>query len=97
MHRFPKRINAKGAKVKFRRRKPRTGGAGDSLLGVGGMGDDIWRELLERDNWGSVDEAWAKFRKELELGCDIDVVDEQGNTVDLGGDYGADDDKPVYD
>lgn len=42
---YPKRINAEGAKVKFRRRKPKTGGAEDRILGVGGMGDDVWYAL----------------------------------------------------
>lgn len=39
--RYPKNINANGAKIMFRRRTPRTGGADDSQLGVSGMGDDI--------------------------------------------------------
>jgi hypothetical protein len=39
---YPKQVNAVGAKVKFRKRKPRTGGAEDRQLGVGGMGDDVW-------------------------------------------------------
>ena len=93
---FPKRVNAEGARVKFRRRKPRTGGADDALLGVGGMGDDVWRELLERDGWGSLDDAWSAFRKELELGRGLDVVDERGEKLDLGGDY-DDDEDGVYD
>jgi hypothetical protein len=37
---FPKAVNVEGARVRFRRRKPKTGGADDSLLGVGGMGDE---------------------------------------------------------
>jgi len=84
---FPKNVNVEGARIKFRRRRPPTGGADDSLLGVGGMGDDIWRELMERDAWGSLDEAWSTFRRELELGRGIDVVDESGQKLDLGGDY----------
>lgn len=93
---YPKRVNAEGAKVRFRRRTPRTGGADDgTLLGVGGMGDDIWRELMARDGWGALDDAWSAFRRELELGRGIEAVDEQGNKVDFGGD--EDDDDPVYD
>jgi hypothetical protein len=42
---YPKGVNAAGARIKFRRRRPPLGGADDSLLGVGGMGDDIWREV----------------------------------------------------
>ena len=94
---YPKPINFEGARVKFRRRQPRTGGADDgTLLGVGGMGDDIWRELIERDASGSLDEAWSRFRKELELGRGLEVVDENGNKMDVGGDF-ADDDDPEYD
>ena len=93
--RYPKRVNAEGAKVRFRKRRPRTGGADDSLLGVGGMGDDIWRELMERAEWSSIDEAWSSFRKELELGRDIEIVDERGEPLDFGGD--PDDDDPEYD
>ena len=86
---YPKKVNVDGAKVKFRRRTAKKG-FGDTLLGaggVGGMGDDVWRELLERENWGEIDDAWAKFRRELELGREFDVVDEQGDTVDFGADY----------
>ena len=65
---FPKGVNVEGAKVKFRRRAPKTGGADDgTLLGVGGMGDDIWRELMEQDAMGEIDEAWSRFRK---VGCE---------------------------
>ena len=46
--------------------------------------------------WGQLDDAWSAFRKELELGRGLEVVDEDGNPVDAGGDYG-DDDEPVYD
>jgi len=52
---------------------------------------------LEKESWGSIDEAWAKLRRELELGREIEVVDEQGNAVDLGGDYGDEDQEPEYD
>ena len=86
---YPKKVNVDGAKVKFRRRTAKKG-FGDTLLGaggVGGMGDDVWRELLERENWGEIDDAWAKFRRELELGREFDVVDEHGDTVDFGADY----------
>ena len=94
---YPKGVNADGARIKFRRRKPRTGGSNDeTLLGVGGMGDDVWRELIERDGFDSIDEAWSKFRKELELGRDLEVVDENGDPIDVGGDY-ADDEDPEYD
>jgi hypothetical protein len=75
---FPKRVNAEGARVRFRRRRPRLGGADDALLGVGGMGDDVWRELLQRDALGEIDAVWSSFRKELELGRGLDVVDERG-------------------
>ena len=94
--RYPKRVNAEGAKIKFRRRNPRTGGADDASLGVGGMGDDIWRELLEREQWGSLDEAWKAFRRQLELGRGIEVVDERGDRVFPESDY-EDDSSPVYD
>lgn len=80
---FPKRVNAEGAIVRFRRRKPRLGGADDSLLGVGGMGDDVWRELMEGMR-SDVDDAWAEFRKTLELGREIELVDDQGNPVSFG-------------
>jgi len=94
---YPKGVNVEGARVKFRRRTPRTGGADDgTLLGVGGMGDDVWRELMERDSFGSLDEAWSKFRKELELGRGLEIVDENGDKIDVGGDY-ADDEDPEYD
>ena len=96
---YPKSVNAEGARVRFRRRTPRTGGADDgTLLGVGGMGDDIWRELIERDGWGSLDDAWSKFRRELELSRDeIEAVDEQGNRIDFGADVDPEDDDPIYD
>ena len=94
---FPKRINVEGARIKFRRRKPKSGGADDSLLGVGGMGDDVWRELIERDSWGSLDEAWSRFRKELELGRALEVVDENGEAIELGGDYPIDEEEEDYD
>ena len=93
---FPKAVNVEGARIKFRRRTPKTGGADDTLLGVGGMGDDIWRELIERDGWGSVDEAWSRFRKELELGRGLEIVDEHGEKIDLGGDY-PDEEEGEYD
>ena len=84
---FPKAVNVEGARIKFRRRAPKLGGADDSLLGVGGMSDDIWRELIERDAWGSLDDAWSKFRRELEVGRGLEVVDENGDPIDIGGDY----------
>ena len=95
---YPKAVNAKDAKIKFRRRSPRTGGANDdTVLGVGGMGDDVWRELLERDAMGEMDIAWTAFRKGvLELGRSLEMVDEQGNPLDVGGDY-ADDETPEFD
>lgn len=90
---FPKTVNVEGARVKFRRRRPRTGGSNDeTLLGVGGMGDDVWRELLEKDAMGELDVAWSKFRRELELGRDLEVVDERGDQIDVGGDYEDEDD-----
>jgi hypothetical protein len=92
---YPKRVNAEGARVQFRRRQPRTGGADDTQLGVGGMGDDVWRELMEKDGRSSIDDAWSKFRRELELGRDIEVVDERGDRIDLGGDY--DEDEEIID
>ena len=94
--RYPKSVNADGAKIKFRRRTPRTGGAADSELGVGGMGDDIWRELLEREQWSSLDEAWKAFRSQLELGHEIEVVDERGDSIFPESDY-EDDINPTYD
>lgn len=94
---FPKKVNAEGAKIKFRRRKPRTGGADDQQLGVGGMGDDVWRELMQRDSWGEIDDAWSKFRRELELGRGIEVVDENGDKLDVGGVDYDDPDDDVYD
>ena len=54
------------------------------FVGVGGMGDDIWRELVTKDNWDSVDDAWAAFRKQLELGREIEVVDENGERIQFG-------------
>ena len=93
---FPKGVNAEGARVKFRRRTPKTGGADDgTLLGVGGMGDDIWRELMERDAMGSIDEAWSRFRKELEMGRELEIVDENGDKIDPGGDYPDEDDAEI--
>ena len=50
----------------------------------------IWRELMERDGWGSVDEAWSQFRQQLELGRELEIVDENGDPLDLGGDYPLD-------
>jgi hypothetical protein len=52
---------------------------------------------MEREGWGSIDEDWAKLRRELELGREIEVVDEQGNKVESGGDYGDEDTEPEYD
>ena len=95
---FPKRVNAEGAVVKFRRRRPPTGGSDDgTLLGVGGMGDDVWRELLERSEWDTLDDAWSTFRKEvLELGRGLEIVDENGDPLDVGGiDYPDED--GIYD
>lgn len=93
---YPKKVNADGARIKFRKRKPPTGGADDALLGVGGMGDDVWRELLERENWGSIDDAWAEFRKQLELGREIEVIDSSTGERVEEGDY-PDDEDPEYD
>ena len=92
---YPKRVNAEGARIRFRRRRPRTGGADDSSLGVGGMGDDVWRELMEGSR-SNVDDAWARFRKTLELGRDIEVVDEEGNPLELG-DYPPEPEEEDYD
>ena len=33
---YPKGVNAQDARIKFRKRKPKLGGADESLLGVGG-------------------------------------------------------------
>ena len=33
---YPKGVNAQDARIKFRKRKPRLGGADETLLGVGG-------------------------------------------------------------
>ncbi|KAL3919739.1 MAG: hypothetical protein SGPRY_005524 [Prymnesium sp.] len=78
---YPKRVNAEGAVIRFRRRRPRSGGADDNLLGIGGMGDDVWRELMEGTR-SSVDDAWTAFRKTLELGDEIEIIDEQGNPLE---------------
>ena len=95
---YPKGVNVEGARIKFRRRQPKTGGADDgTLLGVGGMGDDVWRELMERDAFGSLDEAWSQFRRELELGRGLEVVDESGNPIDVGGVDYPDEDEAEYD
>lgn len=94
---FPKAVNYEGARIKFRRRQAKTGGADDTLLGVGGMGDDIWRELMQRDGWGSLDDAWSSFRKQLELGRSLEIVDERGDPIELGGDYPIDDEDEPYD
>ena len=59
------------------------------------VGDDIWRELVERDNRDDVDEAWTAFRKQLELGREIEVVDENGDRIEYG-DY-PDEEDPEYD
>ena len=59
------------------------------------VGDDIWRELMERDNRDDVDEAWTAFRKQLELGREIEVVDENGDRIEYG-DY-PDEEDPEYD
>ena len=59
------------------------------------VGDDIWRELVERDNRDDVDEAWSAFRKQLELGREIEVVDENGDRIEYG-DY-PDEEDPEYD
>ena len=121
---YPKGVNAQDARIKFRKRKPKLGGADEALLGVGGsewpplehathrrsdpkgwltlysprawsVGDDIWRELVERDNRDDVDEAWTAFRKQLELGREIEVVDENGDRIEYG-DY-PDEEDPEYD
>ena len=93
---YPKAVNVQDARIKFRKRTPRLGGSNDeTVLGVGGMGDDIWRELVTRDNWDSIDDAWAAFRKQLELGREIEVVDENGERVQFG-DY-PDDESPEFD
>ncbi len=93
---YPRRVNAVGARIRFRRRSPPTGGADDARLGVGGMGDDIWRELLEKDSWSELDDAWRLFRRELELGRDIEVCDERGDPIESLSDF-AEDDEPEYD
>ena len=54
----------------------------------------IWRELLERDGRGTLDDAWSTFRKQLELGRELEIVDERGDPIELGGDYPDDDDEP---
>ena len=56
---------------------------------------DIWRELMEKDNRDDVDEAWTAFRKQLELGREIEVVDENGDRIEYG-DY-PDEEDPEYD
>ena len=33
---YPKGVNAQDARIKFRKRKPKLGGADEALLGVGG-------------------------------------------------------------
>ena len=82
---FPKRVNVGGAKVKFRRRRAKDGSLLDGPFGVGGMGDDVWRELLERENWGSIDDAWVEFRKSLELTRELEIIDSStGEKVDFG-------------
>ena len=44
--------------------------------------EDIWRELLERSEWSSIDEAWAEFRRSLELTRDeIEAVDRFGQPL----------------
>ena len=66
------------------------------MLGVGGMGDDVWRELMERGEWDDVDEAWSRFRKDvLELGRGLEIVDENGDPIVMG-DYPEEED-PDYD
>ena len=55
----------------------------------------LWRELMERDNRDDVDEAWTAFRKQLELGREIEVVDENGDRIEYG-DY-PDEEDPEYD
>ena len=44
---------------------------------------------------GDVDEAWTAFRKQLELGREIEVVDENGDRIEYG-DY-PDEEDPEYD
>lgn len=79
----PRRVNVPSAAIRFRRRRTPTGGAEDARLGVGGMGDDVWRELLEGSR-SDVDDAWAEFRRQLELGRELEVVDEAGDPLELG-------------
>lgn len=50
---------------------------------------------MERDNRDDVDEAWTAFRKQLELGREIEVVDENGDRIEYG-DY-PDEEDPEYD
>jgi hypothetical protein len=41
--------------------------------------------------------VWSAFRKELELGRGLDVVDERGEKIDFGGDGLSDDEDPEFD
>ncbi len=73
---YPKRTNAVGAKIRFRERRARL------PSGQWQATEDIWRELLERSEWGSIDEAWAEFRRSLELTRDeIEAVDRFGQPL----------------
>lgn len=57
----------------------------------------MWRELIEREQWGSLDDAWSAFRREmLEVGRELEIVDERGDPIAPLGDY-DDEEEPEYD
>jgi hypothetical protein len=53
-------------------------------------------QLMARDGWGSIDDKWQEFRKTLELGREIEVVDERGEPLQFG-DYPVDVEDDEYD
>ena len=41
-------------------------------------------------------QAWSRFRRELELGRGLEIVDERGEKLDVGGDF-PDEEDAEYD
>ena len=43
--------------------------------------------VMTADAFSEIDAAWSEFRRQLELGRELEIVDENGDPIDIGGDY----------